>query len=580
MKTLHSNKRLVLLTIGVIFIGGVMGVQRSLSQTVDERLKRVVDEIVKMDYDTAMNDMNEVLKVDANNALAFEYRGLAHVGKREFALAVADYTKAIELRPGAASFYSNRAFAVQLLPTPDYSGAYDDLTHAIAINPKEKGYYLDRGYPSLMKKDWEQAANDYTQAIALGEKSSEAFINRGMAYLNLQYYSKSIADSQQALAIDPGNAVAKRNLDLAIAHRKESGSQKAIEKLLALGIAEATPSNESPETAQKFARVAELVKAEDHTKAGQILNEIIAAEPTNAKAYYYRAVDLYEQGNYSVASQQAAEAIKRNDKVAKFYYLRAICRGYDPFIWRYDQIEAALKDLDKAVELDPSYAAVYGQKAQMLFRFSQDNPYSAKNAAEEAVRIDPKDGDSYFIIGLVDIFRTIYKEALTALNQAVAAGVNTNEVYEARGYVNFETKNREQAIADYQRSLALDPDNPVAKKDLELLLAKSKYTLYPPEPPAANKWIVKMQELLKTYNDEVDKANYWSRIEEGSSQDELCRHLSGWNTSLHNSNNYAVQLWALARDPQDKKDLSKLYDDGLEIERKSKAKLDAQNCVF
>jgi tetratricopeptide (TPR) repeat protein len=579
MDITNFNKKVALIAIGMILIGAVVGVQSSYGQTVDERLKRVVDEVVKGQYDAAINDMNEVLKVDPNNGLAFKYRGLSHVGKREFTEGIADYNRAISINPGAASFYWNRAFAVQLLPNPDHKAAYDDLTQAIKLNPKEKSYYRDRAYPSIKKQDWDQAESDLSTAIALGENSAEVYINRGMVFINLQYYSLAIGDSREALARDPGNEVARRNLDLAISLRKQTPAQKAIEKLMAEGVPESSLPNLLPETAQKLSRAAELIKAEDHKQVAAILDELAVREPNNPRVLYLQAIDFFNQGFFNPASVHATLAINRDSKNAKFYFLRGIVRLYAPYAWRYDQIQDGLKDLDKAVELDPAYGPAYSQKAQALFHFSPDNTYAAMNTAEEAVNIDPKDGESYFIIGLADIFRTKYKEAVTALDQAVNAGVNTSEVYENRGYVNFETKNRAQAIADYQKSLALNPDNPIAKKNLELLLAKSKYTLFPPAPTAANKWVVEMQELFKQYKDEVGKANYWAHVG-GDSQEEICRNLSGWNTSIHNSMNYAASLSSRSRDPDDKTFFAKLFAEGMALEKKSKAQLDAQKCVF
>jgi tetratricopeptide (TPR) repeat protein len=72
------------------------------------------DYVHKDDYDKAIADYSQAIRLDPKNALAYSHRGWAHHGKREYDKAIADYTEAIRLDTEshfAANIYSFRAGA-------------------------------------------------------------------------------------------------------------------------------------------------------------------------------------------------------------------------------------------------------------------------------------------------------------------------------------------------------------------------------------------------------------------------------------------------------------------------------------
>ena len=94
--------------------------QTCFAQTVDEQLKRAAAAIDKNDLDSAMTDLNEVFKVESNNARAYDLRGIVYEAKQNFELAIADDTKAISLNPSEPRYYFNRGLAYAHKPSHDY----------------------------------------------------------------------------------------------------------------------------------------------------------------------------------------------------------------------------------------------------------------------------------------------------------------------------------------------------------------------------------------------------------------------------------------------------------------------------
>ena len=65
----------------------------------------------KKEYDKAIADFSEAIRLDPKDATAYYNRGIAWAGKNEYDKAIADYSEAIRLDPKDASAYINRGAA-------------------------------------------------------------------------------------------------------------------------------------------------------------------------------------------------------------------------------------------------------------------------------------------------------------------------------------------------------------------------------------------------------------------------------------------------------------------------------------
>ncbi len=70
--------------------------------------KRANESIVKGEYDSAVNDYSEAIKLNPKDATVYLNRGRAHLNKKNYDLAIEDYNKVIELNPSEAMAYFNR----------------------------------------------------------------------------------------------------------------------------------------------------------------------------------------------------------------------------------------------------------------------------------------------------------------------------------------------------------------------------------------------------------------------------------------------------------------------------------------
>lgn len=90
----------------------------------------------------------------------------------------------------------------------------------------------------------------------------------------------------------------------------------------------------------------------------------------------------------------------------------------------------------------------------------------------EAIRLDPKDPENYFFLGLAFVEKEKFAEALDAYNKAVELGSREASTYNNRGNVYRDLKQEDKALADYDEAIRIDPKYSLAYVSRGLL----KYT--------------------------------------------------------------------------------------------------------
>jgi tetratricopeptide (TPR) repeat protein len=136
-------------------------------------------------------------------AEAFNNRGVGYRLKGDFDHAIQDYGQAIKLNAKFAAAYNNRGVAY------DHKGEYDraiaDYDQAIKLKPSAEGYF-NRGNAHLGKSRYDHAIDDYNQAIKLKADFAPAFDNRCWARAVVGILKQALTDCNQALRLTPNNA--------------------------------------------------------------------------------------------------------------------------------------------------------------------------------------------------------------------------------------------------------------------------------------------------------------------------------------------------------------------------------------
>ncbi len=193
----------------------------------------------------------------------YQKRADANLGKGEFALALADYNKAVELK---------------------------------ADDPAS---FLNRGKTYYNLKSFDKAISDYDKSIDLNPKDSSAYFNRGASYEKMGNAPKAIADYQKAVQLDAANDLAKSSL-------------KRLQDEEALALAKSQPPpvvTPAPVKAPEFLNLGNLT-AENATRMVTPVYSPIA-QRSNIEGRVTVEVDIDEKGNVLEAKATTGHQLLR-----------------------------------------------------------------------------------------------------------------------------------------------------------------------------------------------------------------------------------------------------------------------------
>lgn len=164
----------------------------------------------KHNYDLAIADYNQAIKLDPIDKWAFYDRGVAYSAQGNYDQAIADATQVIRLDPTSADAYYTRG--LDYLNKADILSALADFNQAISRNPNHTDAYFARGLLFKGESDYDLAIRDYNKTIELAPSYACAYNNRGVAYSLKGNDDLAITDYKKATELDPGLKMAFSNL--------------------------------------------------------------------------------------------------------------------------------------------------------------------------------------------------------------------------------------------------------------------------------------------------------------------------------------------------------------------------------
>jgi len=112
--------------------------------------------------------------------------------------------------PPDFSFYQKRGDS--FIAKGDFDSAVADYSKAIELRSMEPSVYLNRGIAQSSKKNYDLSILDFSKVIELDPKQSVAYLNRGNSFEKKGEIQKAITDFQKAADLDPNNDAAKASV--------------------------------------------------------------------------------------------------------------------------------------------------------------------------------------------------------------------------------------------------------------------------------------------------------------------------------------------------------------------------------
>lgn len=119
----------------------------------------------KDDYENAISDFNQAIRLKPDFAVAFYSRGLTYHSKVDNNRAIADFDRTVRLDPDFVEAFSARGNSYRR--TGEYGQAIADYDHAVRLDPNAVEAFLDRGLTRFYQGNVDAALRGIRKSVAL-----------------------------------------------------------------------------------------------------------------------------------------------------------------------------------------------------------------------------------------------------------------------------------------------------------------------------------------------------------------------------------------------------------------------------
>ena len=234
------------------------------------------------------------------SAKTYNSWGNVKFSQGDYSGAIADFERAIQLKPDYAEAYNNRGLAKHELG--DHEDALADYERAIQLKPELSVVYSNQGLTKQALGDLDAAIVAYDKAIQLKDDDAVAYTNRGCVWDQMGEYDTALADYETAIQLKPDFVEAYSNRGLM---KYELGDHFG-----ALADYETTIQLKPDYPNVYNNRGLVKIKFNRHTDAIIDFNIAIQLKPDYAEAHFNRGVSYSQLGLHLNATQDFLIALR------------------------------------------------------------------------------------------------------------------------------------------------------------------------------------------------------------------------------------------------------------------------------
>jgi tetratricopeptide (TPR) repeat protein/predicted aspartyl protease len=276
----------------------------------------------------ADHQAGETAKEEHADADALARRGEASAARHDFEHALADLSKAVELRPDEPEYLFQRALIYRQNGQADLAAA--DLDHTLTLNQDFLRAYMPRAEIRLHEKNVEGAIADLDAADRLASKQADLRYALAEHYEAVNRFARAIAQYDlwiQSHPVDSKMAVALGERCRASAIEKEDLAGGLADCNRALSLTD----KKNPYYARLFENrgLLELRQA-NYEKAVADFDAALKTMPKNAFALYGRGVAKTRKNKAAEGEADMAEAVKLSPHIAAQFSARGMAPSTAP----------------------------------------------------------------------------------------------------------------------------------------------------------------------------------------------------------------------------------------------------------
>ncbi|WWD07113.1 hypothetical protein V865_005210 [Kwoniella europaea PYCC6329] len=349
----------------------------------------------------------------------------------------------------------------------------------------------DRGNKLYSKKDFQKAVECYTKAIEVSiRKDAVFFSNRAACYTNFSppEYAKCVADCDEALKLDKTYVKALKRRATALENLGRD--EEAVRDFTATTIIERFQDEQAAMSVERCLKKLAQKKAKDILETREpklpsptFISAYLSAfrphpkptlpeNPSQGDQTLLLAFDALEAADYSHAVSFVNEAIDQGisskDNEAEGYNLRGT------FKFLIGDSEGARQDLQKSLDIKPDFVQSWVKIASVHMELGDSA--SAFGDFEAAIRHNADDPDIYYHRGQVYFIMQEFDKAIADYNKSTALDGSFIFTHIQAAVAQYKQGNVGSSMAAFRRILKEFPDKGEPSNYYgELLLDQQKF---------------------------------------------------------------------------------------------------------
>ena len=438
---------------------------------------------------SALADLDKAIELNKNAINAYVIRADISIKReKDYERALEDMNEAIKLQPHYAGFFINRAFLRYNLD--DYFGAMADYDYAISLDPTNVVAYFNRGLLLAEVHGNDRAIQEFTKVLQLNTDDFRALLNRSRLYEETGNYNLAIEDLNKVIARFPDfyglyfsrmgiyekmgdrkNAEKDYNKAMALSKRIDEIAEKGREKAHndSIETERQERENDVPEELVTK-RFSTLLTIENEHNVDEVYNNKSIRGKVQDRNVNIKLCPIFMLSYYATTNQlkETPYYIKEVDDVNSTRLLRQVLQVTDEDSPITD--EEIIQQHFASIEYYNSYIATHTPRAIDYFARAMDfmTIRNYKNAIEDftrAIELTPDFVPAYFM-------RAIAKNKLAILerDQAPTEANSPEEFTPANAKLQAELR---EIISDYDKVIELSPQMAFAYYNKGVVLAEA-----------------------------------------------------------------------------------------------------------
>lgn len=165
---------------------------------------------------------------------------------------------------------------------------------------------------------------------------------------------------------------------------------------------------------------------------------IIAKNPKDAAAYYFRGYAYLAKNEFILAIGDLTKAVELNPRDAAAFFSRGYAfyrlgEGWKDPEGRKRDFDRAIKDYSQAIKLDPAYGLVYAYRAFLYLK--RDMYDEALADCNKALELGVRTPQTFFDKALAQEKKGQYQEAAATLRQLIESTTDQETIARARSII-------------------------------------------------------------------------------------------------------------------------------------------------